>query len=71
MRSKEKTAPVTKNQAMHSPLLRFRKRANCQRCELRDACKVDKLLELRCILALIADSQHNNMRLKTIGRMHL
>jgi hypothetical protein len=55
-----------KNPVIHSPLIRFRKRANCQNCKLHDACKVDKLLELRCILALIADSQHNTMQLNAI-----
>jgi len=54
---------ASKNLEIRSPLLRFRERANCQNCELHEACKVDKLLELRCILALIADCQHNTMRL--------
>ena len=50
---------ICNNQGIPSPLLRFRKRAHCQNCELHNACRVDKLLELRCILALLADSQHN------------
>lgn len=46
------------NQVIRSPLLRFRKRANCKECTLHDACLSDKNLETRCILALIADNLH-------------
>ncbi len=61
MTATEATAP--KNKVTHSPLLTFRKRAHCKQCELRDACLIDKTLEMHCIMALIADSQHNTMRL--------
>lgn len=60
-----------KNQVIHSPLLRFRKRAHCQTCPLHDACLSDKTLENRCILALIADSLHTNTQLNTLRGAHL
>jgi len=60
----------TQNKVFHSPLLRFRQRAHCKNCELHNACKVDKLLELRCILTLIADSLHTNTQLNTLRSAH-
>ena len=61
-------AATTKNQLVHSPLLRFRMRAHCKNCELYNACRIDRQLERNCILALQADSQHFNTQLnKTRG----
>lgn len=64
MTATEAAAP--KNKVRHSPILRSRKRANCNECPLCDTCLSDKTLEIRCILALIADSQHNTMRLNAV-----
>lgn len=63
--------PTPKNKVIHSPLLRFRKRAHCESCPLRDACKIDKYLEISCILALVADSLHINSRLNALRGAHL
>ena len=62
-------ATTTKN-VVHSPLLRFRIKAHCNMCPLSDACKSDKTIEIRCILALIADNQHLNTQSKTIRGTH-
>lgn len=47
-----------KPKVVFSPLLRFKRDANCKACPLNDACKADKDLELRCIWALVASSLH-------------
>ena len=41
---------------VYSPLLRFKKDADCKSCPLKEACEIDKNRELRCILALAAIS---------------
>ena len=62
--STPKGAP--KNTVVHSPLLRFRKRAHCQECSLHDACLNDKTIEIRCLIALIADCLYTTSQLNTL-----